>query len=76
MLEQSELLDKLVDTVKGLVPIFEVTRQVKEGVTLDQAQRVRDYITSLVPGSVSQYWPSTVISFSADSTGRLDAQGR
>lgn len=75
MLEQSDLLDKLVDRVKRLVPIFEVERQVGDGVTIEEGQRTRDYCQSLVPGPVADYWPKVMISHATSHRDGLDGEG-
>ena len=69
MIEQGELLDKLVGTVKSLLPSYEIQRQAIEGVSVEEGQLVRDYMQSLVRGPVDEYWPKVMISY---ATGTRD----
>ena len=75
MIEQGELLDKLVGTVKSLLPSYEIQRQAIEGVSVEEGQLVRDYMQSLVRGPVDEYWPKVMISYATGRRAGLDGEG-
>ena len=66
-------LEARLQTVAALLAeadlMAQIQRQVTDGVSVEEGQRVRDYMQSLVRGPVEDFWPKVMISY---ATGTRD----
>ena len=72
-------LEARLQTVAALLAeadlMSQIQRQATKGVSVEEGQRVRDYMQSLVRGPVEEFWPKVMISYATGRRAGLDGEG-
>ena len=68
-------LEKVVALLAEADIVSQIQRQQTEGVSVAEGQRVRDYMQSLVPGPINEFWPKVMISYATGRRTGLDGEG-